>query len=328
MLIYNIIISIFTILLLIITVAIFTLAERKIMASVQRRRGPNVVGLYGLLQPLVDGLKLLFKETSIPFQSNKIVFLISPALSLFLSLLNWVVIPFNSKSVIVNLELGVIFVLAISSIGVYGVLFSGWSSNSKYALLGSIRSISQMISYEVCLSLCFFPVILCSGSLNFNQIIFMQKNIWYIFPMLPIGIIFFICMLAETQRVPFDLPEAEAELVAGFALEYSAIVFAFFFLGEYCNIIFMSTIFSILFFGGWLFPIYLSNSIILESYCLAFKTVIFCILFIFVRANLPRYRFDILLLICWKNLMPFCLMYLIFCSGILIYFDCTQISLL
>jgi len=250
-LILNVLLSLATILPVIVAVAFFTLAERKILSSVHRREGPEIVGFWGLLQPFADAVKLILKEIIIPSKSYSTTFLLAPFLSLFLSLLTWCFIPFNFSNVISNVKLSILFWLAISSLNVYSVILAGWSSNSKYSFLGSLRACAQMISYEVSISLCVLPVVLLSNSLNFIEIIYLQKNTWYCFPLLPITFIFFISMLAETNRAPFDLPEAEAELVAGFFVEYSAITFAMFFLGEYSNMLLMSTIIVILFFGGW-----------------------------------------------------------------------------
>ena len=235
---------------LLIAVAYFTLAERKVIASIQRRRGPNVVGMWGLLQPLADGLKLLVKESVLPSNANLLIFIIAPVLTFLLSLLGWAVIPFGHGMVLSDLNVGLLYIFAVSSLGVYGIITSGWSSNSKYAFLGALRSAAQMVSYEVSIGLIIISVLLCAGSLNLSKIIIAQESIWYIVPLFPVFIMFFISALAETNRAPFDLPEAEAELVAGYFTEYSAMGFALFFLGEYSNMILMSTITSLCFFGG------------------------------------------------------------------------------
>ena len=242
---------------LLIAVAYFTLAERKVIASIQRRRGPNVVGIWGLLQPLADGLKLLVKESIFPSNSNIIIFVLAPVITFLLSLLGWAVIPFGYTMVLSDLNVGLLYIFAVSSLGVYGILTSGWASNSKYAFLGALRSAAQMVSYEVSIGLIIISVLLCAGSLNLSKIIIAQESIWYIIPLFPVFLMFFISALAETNRAPFDLPEAEAELVAGYNVEYSAMGFALFFLGEYANILMMCALCSILFFGGWLplFPI-------------------------------------------------------------------------
>jgi len=240
---------------LLIAVAYFTIAERKIMGAIQRRRGPNVVGFIGLLQPLADGLKLFAKETTLPNNANTGIFLLAPSLSFILSLLGWAVIPFSKGSVLCDINLGILYLLAISSLNVYGILFAGWSSNSKYAYLGALRSAAQMVSYEISIGFTILNVVICAGSFNLSNIILAQQKIWFIVPLLPIFIIFYVSMLAETNRHPFDLPEAEAELVSGYNVEYSAMTFALFFLGEYANMLIMSSLSAILFLGGWLPPV-------------------------------------------------------------------------
>lgn len=315
---------------LLLVIAIFTLSERRVMASVQRRKGPNVVGIWGFLQPFADGLKLVVKEMIIPNKVNKFLFIFSPGLVLFLSFIGWVSIPFDLYTQILSLNYSLLYMLVISSLGVYGILLSGWSSNSKFALLGSLRSVAQMISYEVAMCLCVIPVVLCSGSLNINIILCAQmKTVWFVLPLLPLAIIHFISILAETNRAPFDLAEAEAELVAGYNVEYSSIAFAAFFLGEYSNILFMSSVFVCLFFGGPdsglnlnLFSI---NIILLQEFCLSFKIVITAALFIFVRANLPRLRFDQLMFIGWKIFLPISFGFIIFFSGLLFTFSSLEI---
>ncbi len=239
---------------IILAIAYFTLAERKIMGAIQRRRGPNVVGTYGLLQPLADGLKLVFKETILPSSSDKVVFILAPIITFVLSLMGWAVIPFNETALLADINIGILYLFAVSSLGVYGIMLSGWSSNSKYAFLGGLRSTAQMVSYEVSMGFIIVTVVLCAGSYNLTDIIMAQKNIWYVIPLFPSFILFFISALAETNRLPFDLPEAEAELVSGYNVEYSAIGFALFFLGEYGNMLLMSGLTVILFFGGWLPP--------------------------------------------------------------------------
>ena len=300
------------------------------MASIQRRKGPNVVGFWGFLQPFADGLKLVIKELIIPIKSNNFLFVFSPILTLLLSFIGWIVISFDFHTKIFDLNNNLLFILIISSIGIYGILLSGWSSNSKYALLGSLRSVSQMISYEVSISLIIMPIILFSSSLNLNQIIYVQnETIWFFFPLFPLAIIFFISILAETNRAPFDLPEAEAELVAGYNVEYSAITFAAFFLGEYTNILLMSSLFVILFLAGGLFEIFDFNLFSSNSFmtCLknefifSLKTIMITFIFIFVRANLPRFRFDQLMFIGWKIFLPITLGFLFFFSGLLISFN-------
>jgi len=265
---------------LLLSVALLTLVERKVMAGMQRRKGPNVVGFFGLLQPFADGLKLLLKETIIPSHSNKIIFIFAPILTLFLSFMGWAIIPFNKNIVMADLNIGILYLFAISSLGVYGIIIAGWSSNSKYAFLGALRSAAQMVSYEVSIGIIILTLILCTGSLNLTNLILIQKNIWFIFPFFPLFIMFFVSALAETNRPPFDLPEAEAELVSGYNIEYSSMGFALFFIGEYANIILMSTVTSILFLGGWLPLMNIKLFYIIPSFIWLFLKVIF-ILFLF-----------------------------------------------
>jgi NADH-quinone oxidoreductase subunit H len=307
---------------LLIAVAYFTIAERKIMGAIQRRRGPNVIGYIGLLQPLADGLKLFVKETTLPTSANNAIFLLAPGLSFVLSLIGWSVIPLAEGVVICNLNLGVLYLFAVSSLNVYGILFAGWSSNSKYAFLGALRSAAQMISYEISIGFTVLSVVVCAGSFNLTTIVLAQQKIWFIIPLLPIFIIFYISMLAETNRHPFDLPEAEAELVSGYNVEYSAMTFALFFLGEYANMILMSTFAAILFLGGWLPPlnIFLFNAIP-STVWLCLKIVIGVTFFIVTRATLPRYRYDQLMYLGWKCFLPLTLGYLIFTVGVLISFN-------
>jgi NADH-quinone oxidoreductase subunit H len=307
---------------LLIAVAYFTIAERKIMGAIQRRRGPNVIGYIGLLQPLADGLKLFAKETTLPTSANNAIFLLAPGLSFVLSLIGWSVIPLAEGVVICNLNLGVLYLFAVSSLNVYGILFAGWSSNSKYAFLGALRSAAQMISYEISIGFTVLSVVVCAGSFNLTTIVLAQQKIWFIIPLLPIFIIFYISMLAETNRHPFDLPEAEAELVSGYNVEYSAMTFALFFLGEYANMILMSTFAAILFLGGWLPPlnIFLFNAIP-STVWLCLKIVIGVTFFIVTRATLPRYRYDQLMYLGWKCFLPLTLGYLIFTVGVLISFN-------
>jgi len=302
---------------LLICVAFFTVAERKIMGAIQRRRGPNILGLFGLFQAFADGLKLFLKESLLPSSASKLLFLFAPILTFFLSLSSWAVIPFSLSSVYSNINLGLLFIFAISSLGVYGIVIAGWSSNSKYAFLGALRSAAQIISYEVSMGFIIVTVILCSGSLNLTNIVLAQKDIWYVFPLIPISILFFVSCLAETNRHPFDLPEAEAELVSGYNVEYSAIGFALFFLGEYSNMILISSFNVILFFGGWLIP-FLDFG---YSLIFAIKTFFFIILFIWARAAFPRYRYDQLMRLGWKVFLPFSISWVVLTSGILISFN-------
>ena len=292
---------------LLISVAYFTIAERKIMGAIQRRRGPNVIGFMGLLQPLADGLKLFSKEMILPTNANINIFLFAPSLSFILSLIGWAVIPFSEGIVICDLNLGILYLFTISSLNVYGILFAGWSSNSKYAYLGSLRSAAQMISYEISIGFAVLNVIICAGSFNLSVIVMAQQKIWFLLPLLPIFLIFYISILAETNRHPFDLPEAEAELVSGYNVEYSAMTFALFFLAEYANMLLMSTFSAILFLGGWLpiFDHFLFN-FFSNTLWLSLKIVLGVIFFIVTRATLPRYRYDQLMSLGWKC---FCLLY-------------------
>nr|YP_009092501.1 NADH dehydrogenase subunit 1 [Cyanoptyche gloeocystis]AIM52087.1 NADH dehydrogenase subunit 1 [Cyanoptyche gloeocystis] len=309
--------TIFIILPLLIGVAYLTLAERKVMASMQQRKGPNVVGIYGLLQPLADGLKLLLKETIIPDSANQIIFIVAPIITFTLSLISWIVIPFDNDISFINLNVGILYLFCISSLGVYGIIMSGWSSNSKYAFLGGLRSSAQMISYEVCIGFVLITIIICVGSLNLNDIVLAQRSIWFIIPHFPIFLIFLVSILAETNRAPFDLPEAEAELVAGYNVEYSAMGFALFFLGEYSNILLMSSLTTTLFLGGWLqpylFPVELPGFI-----WFSLKTTSIAFFFIWVRATFPRYRYDQLMYLGWKVFLPFTLAWLILTAGFLV----------
>lgn len=301
---------------LLLSVAYFTIAERKIMGIIQRRKGPNVIGFLGLLQPLADGLKLFSKETILPSDSNTFLFLAAPLITFVLSLMGWCVIPYTKNIVLTELNVGILYLLAISSLGVYGVLLAGWSSNSKYPFLGALRSAAQMISYEISIGFILLSVCACAGSFNLTEIILAQKNGWFIMALLPMFIMFNISMLAETNRHPFDLPEAEAELVSGYNVEYSAMTFALFFLGEYANMLLMSSINAILFLGGWLSP--LPVEFIPESFWFSVKIIIGILFFIVTRAALPRYRYDQLMLLGWKYFLPLSLGYLVFTSGTLI----------
>lgn len=305
---------------LLISVAYFTLAERKIMAAIQRRKGPNVIGYYGLLQPLADGLKLFVKESICPSNAETALFFFAPLLTFFLSLVGWAVIPFGPNAVYADIELGMLYIFAVSSLGVYGIVTSGWASNSKYAFLGSLRSAAQIVSYEVSIGFIIATIVITAGSLNLSAVVYAQEDSWYIIAHLPLFGIFIVSALAETNRHPFDLPEAEAELVSGYNVEYSAIGFALFFLGEYANIILISSFIALLFLGGWLPPIE-SLSFLSPYFLFAFKTCLFIIYFIWMRASLPRYRYDQLINLGWKVFLPFTLGWLIFTVGILLAFN-------
>ena len=307
---------------LLISVAYFTIAERKIMGSIQRRRGPNVIGFLGLLQPLADGLKLFVKETILPSNSNLFIFLLAPLLSFILSLIGWAVIPLSESIVISDLNVGILYLFSISALSVYGIILAGWSSNSKYPFLGALRSAAQMISYEVSIGFIVITVALCSGSFNLSKIVLAQNQVWFLIPLFPMFVLFYISMLAETNRHPFDLPEAEAELVSGYNVEYSSMTFALFFLGEYANMLLMSTFSAILFLGGWLplFNFFPLNTLP-GSFWLSLKILIGVVFFILTRAALPRYRYDQLMYIGWKSFLPIALGYLILTTGILISFN-------
>lgn len=301
------------------TVAYLTLAERKVIAAMQLRKGPNVVGPFGLLQPLADGLKLLFKETVIPSGANKIVFVAAPMITFILSLVAWAVIPFDEDMVLADINVGILYLFAISSLGVYGIIMAGWASNSIYPFLGALRSAAQMVSYEVSIGFVIITVLLCVGSLNLNDVVEAQRGLWFCIPLLPMFVIFFISGLAETNRAPFDLPEAEAELVSGYNVEYSSMTFALFFLGEYANMILMSAMTVILFLGGWLPPINLEPFTWIPGpiwFALKISAVLFC--FLWVRATFPRYRYDQLMRLGWKVFLPFSLLWVVLTSGFLV----------
>ena len=312
---------IFIILPLLLAVAYFTLLERKVLSTIQRRKGPNVVGVFGLLQPLADGLKLFAKETVLPSNCDVVLFILAPILSFLLSIISWAVVPFGFGASYCEMNIGILYLLAISSLGIYGVIIAGWSSNSKYSFLGALRSTAQMISYELTIGFCILTVVLCAGSLNLIDIVYAQKDIWFIVPLFPLFIIFCISMLAETNRHPFDLPEAEAELVSGYNTEYSAMGFALFFLGEYANMLLMSTLASLLFLGGWFLPIVSVTKFPCYSLILSLKIMLFVIFFILCRAILPRYRYDQLMSLGWKIFLPFTISWLILTASILISFN-------
>lgn len=300
---------------LIISVAYLTYAERKVIGAMQLRIGPNKVGIFGLLQPVADALKLMHKETIIPSKANPLLFLIAPVLTFTLSLMAWAVIPFSDTMVLANINVGILYLLAISSLGVYGLIIAGWASNSKYAFLGGLRSAAQMISYEVSIGFVIVSVLLSAGSLNLTDIVTSQKNMWYVIPHFPMFIVFIISILAETNRAPFDLPEAEAELVSGYNVEYSGMPFALFFLGEYANMILLSAVGSILFLGGWL-PIPIKPFIYIPGFVwFALKIAFFLFLFLWIRATFPRYRYDQLMFLGWKIFLPLSLGWVILTSA-------------
>jgi NADH-ubiquinone oxidoreductase chain 1 len=300
-----------------------TLAERKVMASMQRRVGPNVVGFYGTLQPFADGLKLLLKEAVIPSHANKAIFLVSPFITLSLALMGWGVVPFAKGTALADISLGVLFLMAVSSLGIYGVLLAGWSANSKYAFLGSLRSSAQLVSYELPLAMVVLIIVSITGSLSFLQIVEFQQGVWLIIPLLPLSLVWFIIILAETNRAPFDLPEAEQELIAGFMVEHSAIPFAFFYLAEYGSILLMSTLTSIFFLGGYLVPFGLSSNPFWQSLTLGLKSSLFFFIFVWVRATLPRVRFDQLMVLSWCSLLPLGFAFVVLTICILVAFDAT-----
>jgi NADH-quinone oxidoreductase subunit H len=309
---------------LIISVAYLTYAERKVVAIAQLRKGPNVVGPFGLLQPLADGLKLMLKEVIVPTSANKFLFVLAPIITFVLSMIGWAVVPFDKGLVLADINVGVLYLLAVSSLGVYGIILAGWASNSNYAFLGAIRSSAQMISYEVSIGLVIVTVLLTTGSLNLSEIVTKQANMeWYIQLLLfPMMIIFFICCLAETNRLPFDLPEAEAELVAGYNVEYSSMTFAMFFLGEYANMILTSAMTATLFMGGWLPPFNIEDLAFIPGFIwfmLKVSFLLFC--FLWIRATFPRYRYDQLMKLGWKVLLPISLLWVVIVSGVLVYFD-------
>lgn len=308
---------------LLLAVAFLTLAERKILAAMQRRRGPNVVGFLGVAQPLADGVKLIFKETIFPSRANKIVFLLSPVFTFFFSLSAWAIIPFSDNYVLVDFNLGLLYVFAISSLSVYGIIMAGWSSNSRYAFLGALRSAAQMVSYEVSIGLILINVLICVGSLNLYDIVEFQRNVWFVIPFFPIYLLFFISALAETNRPPFDLPEAEGELVAGYNVEFSAVGFAMFFISEYSNIILMSTLCSLFFWGGWLSPLslFLQHDPLPSIFWFILKILFHLFLFVWVRAAFPRYRYDQLMRLGWKIFMPLSLGFVVYTSSVLFWFD-------
>jgi len=307
---------------ILVTVAMIVWLDRRVWAFVQKRRGPNVVGPFGLFQSLADALKYIFKEIIIPSSSNKVIFVLAPIITMTLALVAWAVIPFSETLVLSNINVGILYLFAISSLGVYGIIMGGWASNSKYPFLGSIRSAAQMVSYEVSIGIIIINVLLCVGSLNLIDIVLAQKKIWFVIPLFPMFVIFFISALAETNRPPFDLPEAEAELVAGYQTEYSGMMYAMFWLGEYANILLMCAMGSILFLGGWLPPIEIYPfNLIPVPFWLIFKILLLFILFSLVKAIVPRYRYDQLMKLGWKIFLPFSLIWVVLTATYLFYFN-------
>ena len=305
---------------LLISIAYLTFFERKVIGSMQLRKGPNVVGPFGLLQPIADGLKLLSKETIFPDDSNKFLFILSPIITFVLALIAWAVIPIDYKVVLADINVGIMYIFAVSSLGVYGIVVAGWSSNSRYAFLGSLRSAAQMISYEVSIGLIIISILLTAGSLNLSNIVLSQEKVWYIIPHFPMFVIFFISTLAETNRAPFDLPEAESELVAGYNVEYSSMSFGLFFLGEYGNMILMSSMSTILFLGGWLPPVQNEFLNLIPGFIWFLVKVAFLLfIFLWVRATLPRYRYDQLMSLGWKLFLPLSLFWIIVTSCVIFW---------
>ncbi|MGC6536347.1 MAG: NADH-quinone oxidoreductase subunit NuoH [Candidatus Puniceispirillaceae bacterium] len=307
---------------LLIAVAYLTLAERRIIGFIQLRKGPNVVGPFGMFQPFADALKLMAKETILPAGADKVVFMIAPMLTFVLAVVAWAVIPFGAGLVIADINVGILYLFAISSLGVYGVIMAGWASNSKYAFLGALRSAAQMVSYEVSMGLVIITVLLCVGSLNLSAIVEAQRGLWFALPLFPMFIVFFISTLAETNRAPFDLPEGESELVAGYFVEYSSMSFALFFLGEYANMILMSAMTTMLFLGGWLPPFDIAPlNWIPGPIWFILKVCLILFVFLWVRATTPRYRYDQLMRLGWKVFLPFSLIWVVLTAGFLLATD-------
>ena len=305
-----------------VSVAMVVWLDRRIWAFVQKRQGPNVVGPFGLLQSLADALKYMFKEVIIPSSSNKVIFILAPIVTMTLALISWAVIPFSATHVLADINVGILYLFAVSSLGVYGIIMGGWASNSKYPFLGAIRSAAQMVSYEVSIGVIIINVLLCVGSLNLNDIVMAQENLWFVIPLFPMFVIFFISALAETNRPPFDLPEAEAELVAGYQTEYSGMMYAMFWLGEYANILLMCAMGSVLFLGGWLSPIDLFPfNVIPGAIWLILKILLLFILFALVKAIVPRYRYDQLMRLGWKIFLPLSLTWVVLTASFLFYFN-------
>ena len=305
-----------------VSVAMIVWLDRRVWAFVQKRQGPNVVGPFGLLQSLADALKYIFKEIIIPSSSNKVIFILAPIVTMTLALIAWAVIPFSATQVLADINVGILYLFAVSSLGVYGIIMGGWASNSKYPFLGAIRSAAQMVSYEVSIGVIIINVLLCVGSLNLNDIVIAQQKLWFVVPLFPMFVIFFISALAETNRPPFDLPEAEAELVAGYQTEYSGMMYAMFWLGEYANILLMCAMGAILFLGGWLSPIEVYPfTIIPGAIWLILKILFLFILFALVKAIVPRYRYDQLMRLGWKVFLPLSLTWVVLTASYLFYFN-------
>ena len=312
---------------ILVAVAMIVWLDRRVWAFVQKRRGPNVVGPFGLFQTIADFLKYIFKEIIIPASANKVIFVLAPIITMTLALIAWAVIPFSESLVLANINVGILYLFAISSLGVYGIIMGGWASNSKYPFLGAIRSAAQMVSYEVSIGVIIINVLLCTGSLNLNDIVLAQENIWFVIPLFPMFVIFFISTLAETNRPPFDLPEAESELVAGYQTEYSGMMYAMFWLGEYANILLMCAMGSILFLGGWLSPLEMYPfNLIPSALWLIFKILFLFILFSLVKAIVPRYRYDQLMKLGWKIFLPLSLLWVVLTSSYLFYFNLLPVN--
>ena len=307
---------------ILVSVAMIVWLDRRVWGLVQKRKGPNVVGPFGLLQTVADALKYIFKEIIIPSSANKVVFILAPIVTMTLALVAWAVIPMSEDFVLADINVGILYLFAVSSLGVYGIIMGGWASNSKYPFLGAIRSAAQMVSYEVSIGIIIINVLLCVGSLNLKDIVLAQKDLWYVIPLFPMFVIFFISALAETNRPPFDLPEAEAELVAGYQTEYSGMMYAMFWLGEYANILLMCAMGSVLFLGGWLpiIDIYPLN-LIPASIWMILKILFLFLLFALIKAIVPRYRYDQLMRLGWKIFLPLSLFYLVLTASFLFYFD-------
>ena len=310
-----------------VSVAMVVWLDRRVWAFVQKRQGPNVVGPFGILQSLADALKYIFKEMIIPSSSNKVIFILAPIVTMTLALISWAVIPFGATQVLADINVGILYLFAVSSLGVYGIIMGGWASNSKYPFLGAIRSAAQMVSYEVSIGVIIINVLLCVGSLNLNDIVIAQQNLWFVIPLFPMFVIFFISALAETNRPPFDLPEAEAELVAGYQTEYSGMMYAMFWLGEYANILLMCAMGAILFLGGWLSPIEIYPfTLIPGAIWLILKILLLFFLFALVKAIVPRYRYDQLMRLGWKVFLPFSLVWVVITASYLFYFNLLPVN--